>query len=131
MPDSTEHDPELARLQAALFASKPPAPIAFPENVGLPLHVQDEQIRIIGRRISLLDIVDMYNEGAPADYIARRYELHAGDVHLVIGWYLHNQDVVDAYNAAWAACAVIHRAYWEYKNRDQTERLKALKAAKE
>lgn len=64
----------------------------------------DGEIRLAGHRIGLYHLVLHYNEGEPAEMLACRYPtLSLSLVHKVLGFYLENQQEVDAYVASCAA----------------------------
>jgi uncharacterized protein (DUF433 family) len=69
-------------------------PIALPPM----LHEQDDEIRLVGHRISIVDILTFYRDGYSAEMLAARYDtITLAQVHHVIAFYLENQAVVDAY----------------------------------
>lgn len=60
----------------------------------------DGEIRLRGHRISLLHVVDRYNEGLTAEGIAVEYPtLRLADIHKTLAFYLENREEVDAYVA--------------------------------
>lgn len=69
-------------------------PIALPPY----LHEQDDEIRLVGHRISIVDILTFYRDGYTAEMLAARYEsITLAQIHHVIAFYLENQAVVDGY----------------------------------
>jgi uncharacterized protein (DUF433 family) len=61
----------------------------------------DDEIRLTGHRISLLHVVDRYNEGLTAEGIAVEYPtLSLAHIHKTLAFYLENRDEVDAYVAS-------------------------------
>ncbi len=64
----------------------------------------DGEIRLTGHRISLMQVVDRYNEGLSAEGIAVRYPTLALDqIHKTLAYYLENRAEVDTYIARWHA----------------------------
>ena len=60
----------------------------------------DGEIRLTGHRISLLHVVDRYNEGMTAEGIAVEYPtLSLAHIHKTLAFYLENRAEVDAYVA--------------------------------
>ena len=60
----------------------------------------DGEIRLTGHRISLLHVVDRYNEGMTAEGIVVEYPtLSLAHIHKTLAFYLENQAEVDAYVA--------------------------------
>jgi uncharacterized protein (DUF433 family) len=60
----------------------------------------DGEIRLTGHRISLLHVVDRYNEGMNAEAIAVEYPtLALAHIHKTLAFYLENRAEVDAYVA--------------------------------
>ena len=58
----------------------------------------DGVIRVAGTRVTLDALVAAFNEGATAEEIVQQYpSLELGDVHAVIGYYLHNRAEVEQY----------------------------------
>jgi uncharacterized protein (DUF433 family) len=69
-------------------------------NLQLPpiLHEQDGEIRLIGHRISIVDILYFYRDGYTPEMLAARYEtLNLAQIHYVIAFYHEHQQAVDAY----------------------------------
>ncbi len=55
-------------------------------------------VRVAGTRVTLDTLVEAFNEGLTAEEIAQQYPvLDLGDVHAVIGYYLHHRQHVQAY----------------------------------
>jgi uncharacterized protein (DUF433 family) len=62
------------------------------------LHEQDGEIRLVGHRISIVDILSFYRDGYTPEMIAARYDsISLALIHYVIAFYLDNQTAVDAY----------------------------------
>ena len=62
------------------------------------LHEQDGEIRLVGHRISIVDILTFYRDGYTPEMLAARYEsISLALIHHVIAFYLGNQADVDAY----------------------------------
>ena len=60
----------------------------------------DGEIRLTGHRISLLHVVDRYNEGLTAEGIAVEYPtLSLAHIHKTLAFYLENRAESDAYVA--------------------------------
>ena len=60
----------------------------------------DGEIRLTGHRISLLHVVDRYNEGMTAERISVEYPtLSLAHIHTTLAFYLENREEVDAYVA--------------------------------
>ena len=60
----------------------------------------DGEIRLTGHRISLLHVVDCYNEGMTAEGIVVEYPtLSLAHIHKTLAVYLENQAEVDTYVA--------------------------------
>jgi uncharacterized protein (DUF433 family) len=59
----------------------------------------DGPIRVTGRRIGLLDIVDRYNAGDAPEAMSEDYDLALGIIQKVIAFYRDNRAEVDAYVA--------------------------------
>lgn len=60
----------------------------------------DGEIRLTGHRISLMNVVDLHNEGVTAEGIAVEYPgLRLAHIHKALAFYLDNQAEVDAYVA--------------------------------
>jgi uncharacterized protein (DUF433 family) len=75
-------------------------PMISPPTLKLPpfLQEQDGEIRLVGHRISIVDILRFYREGYSAEMLAARYEtVTLAQIHYVIGFYLENQAAVDGY----------------------------------
>jgi len=68
-----------------------PIPVTFtPEGVA----------RVSGTRVTLDTIIGAFLDGASADEIYQQYpSVPLGDVYALIGYYLHNREVVDLYLA--------------------------------
>ena len=66
------------------------------------LNDADGEIRLTGHRISLMHVVDRYNEGYSVEGIACEYPtLRLSHIHKVIAFYLENRAEVDSYVAGW------------------------------
>ena len=62
------------------------------------LQEQDGEIRLVGHRISIVDILTFYRDGYTPEMLAARYEsISLAQIHYVIAFYLENQPAVDAY----------------------------------
>jgi len=58
----------------------------------------DGVIRVSGTRVTLDTVIEAFNEGVPADEIARQYPvLPPADVYHLIGYYLRHKAEVDGY----------------------------------
>jgi uncharacterized protein (DUF433 family) len=69
-------------------------------NTQLPafLHEQDGEIRLVGHRISIVDILQFYRDGYTPEMLAARYEtLNLAQIHYVIAFYHEHQPAMDAY----------------------------------
>lgn len=69
-------------------------------NVKLPdfLHVQDDEVRMVGHRLSIVDILAPYRDGYTPEMLAARYDtISLALIHYVIGFYHENQIPVDSY----------------------------------
>jgi uncharacterized protein (DUF433 family) len=57
-------------------------------------------LRVADTRVSLDSIIAAFNEGATPEEIVQQYDaVSLADVYAVIGYYLDNQDEIDAYLA--------------------------------
>jgi len=71
-----------------------PLPIKLPEF----LHDADGEIRVVGHRISIFDVLHLYRDGYTAEMLAALYPtLSLAQIHYVIGFYHENQSPVDTY----------------------------------
>ena len=62
------------------------------------LHEQDGEIRIVGHRISLFDVLWEYNQGRTVEELTLRFPtLKRSTLHKLIAFYLDSQPEVDAY----------------------------------
>ena len=71
-------------------------------NIPLPdfLHYQDGEIRLVGHRISLFNVVREYDFGSQAESIALKFPtLTLGQVFKVLAFYVENQAAVSKYVA--------------------------------
>ena len=62
------------------------------------LHEEDGEVRIIGHRISIVDILQFYRDGCTPEMLAARYEiLNLAQIHYVIAFYHEHQQALDTY----------------------------------
>lgn len=73
--------------------------IATPIPIDVPLRRdKDDVIRIGNTRVTLRTIIADFHRGASPEEIVHHYPaLNLPDVYLVIGYYLQNREMVDAY----------------------------------
>ena len=73
--------------------------IAMPTVLDVPFRMDEgDVIRIGNTRVTLQAVVADFHRGASPEEITHHYPaLNLAEVYLVIGYYLQNRDVVDAY----------------------------------
>jgi uncharacterized protein (DUF433 family) len=59
----------------------------------------DGEIRLVGRRISLYDVINRHQEGDSAEMIAEAFELDPQRLQQILTYYAAHQAEVDAYVA--------------------------------
>ena len=95
------------RIMATLTLHDDPLPLSVDE-VG--------RIRVAGARIFIQNIVARFNQGMPAEEIARGYDtLTLADVYATLAYYLRHKAEVDEYVRQLAAEAEAIRAEFEAK----------------
>ena len=83
------------------------------------------RFRVGSTRVSLDVVIAAFQAGASAEEITHRFPtLDLADVYTVIGFYLHNQEAVDAYLAAQEQEAVT-RFRKQIETRQQPDALRA------
>ncbi len=95
---------------------------------------QDGVVRVGQTRVTLDTVVDAFRDGATAEEIAQQYPtLQLAEVYAVIAYYLHHQDVVDAYlrKRGDQAAAVRRENEARFDPRGVRERLLARRAPRE
>lgn len=61
------------------------------------LHEQDGEVRLVGHRISLFNLLSFYREGYSAEMLREQFPtLSMALIHKVLGFYWENKDEVEA-----------------------------------
>ena len=65
---------------------------------GVPLHDPDDNVRVIGSRVTLHTIVGRFNQGNTVDEIHEGFpSVSMEQINAIIAWYLKNRADVDEY----------------------------------
>ena len=103
------------------------------EPIPVPLERTTKgQLRVQGTRVPLDCIIPAYQQGASAEEIVQRFpSLQLADVHLILGYYLHHRQAVEAYLQTQQLKA--QKAQQQLQNRlgSQTELYERLRAKRQ
>jgi len=62
------------------------------------VHQPDDEIVLAGHRITIVNVLDCYNDGDSVEMIAAKFPTVAlATLHKVVAFYLENRDKIDAY----------------------------------
>ena len=75
------------------------------------IHQPDDEIVLAGHRITIVNILDYYEEGYSAEMLAARFpSVPLALIHKVIAFYLENRDQLDQYLAKYRSDLAAARA---------------------
>jgi len=99
------------------------------ESLPVPLRIDEGDAVRVGRsRVTLDTVVYQFRQGATPEEILQNYPtLDLGDIYAVCGYYLKNQDAVDAYilHNEREAAEILQRFEQKYPTADLRKRLLA------
>jgi uncharacterized protein (DUF433 family) len=71
--------------------------MALPDKLPPFLTRVDDEIRVVGARVSLVDLVHCYRQGFTAEMLGERFpSVDLAAIHHIIGFYMENRQAVDA-----------------------------------